>query len=184
MEQGEQSTRYFYQRFHTHRSNSHFSELHISDDASIPPSTDPADITQFATNHFTDLWASSPTFTHSPLTQFIPQLPIHSIRQFALPISSLEISKAIQSKEDNSAPGPDGLTYAFYKTFLPSMTSILSQIANLIAHGSLPPPSWSETHTILIHKKDQDPSYISNRCPITLANTDLKLISTALSTRI
>src|SRR5438128_12103146 len=64
------------------------------------------------------------------------------------------------------------------------MTSILSQIANLIAHGSLPPPSWSETHTILIHKKNQDPSHISNRCPITLANTDLKLISTTLSTRI
>src|SRR5438132_13103351 len=64
------------------------------------------------------------------------------------------------------------------------MTSILSQIANLIAHGSLPPPSWSETHTILIHKKNQDPSYISNRHLITLANTDLKLISTVLSSQI
>ena len=36
----------------------------------------------------------------------------------------------------------------------------------------------------MIHKKNQDPSHIANRHPITLANTDLKLISTTLSTRI
>src|SRR5207247_1027687 len=145
MEQGEQSTQYFYRHFRSHQSNTHISELHTTEDSSLPPTSDPSDISLFATEHFTDLWSSSPPFTHSPLSQFIPQLPIHSIIHFALPISPLEISKAIQSKDDNSAPGPDGLTYALYKTFLPSMTSILSQIANLIAHGSLPPPSWSET---------------------------------------
>src|SRR5438128_7873401 len=64
------------------------------------------------------------------------------------------------------------------------MTLILSNIANLISQGHPPPPSWSDTFTILIHKKNQDPSYIHNCCPITLANTDLKLISTILSTRI
>src|SRR5438128_6265136 len=64
------------------------------------------------------------------------------------------------------------------------MTWMLADIANLISQGCPPPPSWSETHTILINKKNQDPSYISNRRPITLANTDLKIISTTLSTRI
>src|SRR5438128_11866447 len=64
------------------------------------------------------------------------------------------------------------------------MTWMLADIANLISQGCPPPPSWSETHTILINQKNQDPSYISNRRPITLANTDLKIISTTLSTRI
>src|SRR5437660_4567015 len=127
---------------------------------------------------------SLPPFIHSPLSQHIPQLPIHSIRHFSSPISPLEISKAIQTKDDNSAPGPDGLTYAFYKLFISPMTLILSQVANLVSQGIPPPPSWSDTYTILLHKKTQDPSYIANRRPITLANTDLKIISTVLSTRI
>src|SRR5437879_2855965 len=184
IEQGEQSTRYFYQRFRTHRSNTNISELHISDDLSTPPSTDIADITQFTTDHFTNLWSSSPPLAQSPLSRYIPQLPIHSIRQLTTPISTLEISQAIQSKDDNSAPGPDGLTYIFYRTFISPMTSILSNIAQLISQGLPPPPSWSNTYTILLHKKNQDPSHISNRRPITLANTYIKIISTALSTRI
>ena len=127
---------------------------------------------------------SPPPFIHSPLSQYIPQLPIHSIRHFSSPISPLEISKAIQAKDDNSAPGPDGLTYAFYKSFISYITLILSHVANLVSQGIPPPPSWSDTYTILLHnnKKTQDPSYISNCCPITLANTDLKIISTILST--
>src|SRR5437879_13000520 len=103
------------------------SELHTSDDLSTLPSTDLADITQFTTNHYTNLWSSSPPLAQSPLSRYIPQLPIHSIRHFASPISPLEISQAIQSKDNNSAPGPDGLTYIFYKTFISPITSILSK---------------------------------------------------------
>src|SRR5438128_4134124 len=138
MEQGEQSTRYFYQHFHACRSNTNVSELVISNDPSIPPSTDIAEITQFTTKHYTNLWSSSPPLIQSPLSRYIPQLPINSIRHFAIPISPLEISHAIQSKDDNSAPGPDGLTYIFYKTFISPMTSILSNITQLISQG-LPP---------------------------------------------
>src|SRR5438128_9311494 len=102
---------------------------------------DIADITQYTTNHFQQLWSSSPPLpiTISPISNYIPQLPTSSIRFFETPITPLEVSKAIQSKNDNSALGPDGFTYAFYKHFISPLTLMLANIANLIAQG-LPPP--------------------------------------------
>ena len=44
-----------------------------------------------------------------------------------------------------------------------------------------PPPSWSETTTILIPKKNSNPQYVTNLRPITLSNTDIKLLSTILA---
>ena len=74
------------------------------------------------------------------ISNYIPQLPTSSIRFFEAPITPLEVSKAIQSKNDNSAPGPDGFTYAFYKHFISPLTLMLANIANLIALGLPPPP--------------------------------------------
>src|SRR5581483_10742584 len=57
---------------------------------------------------------------------------------------------------------------------------------NLISAGQTPPPSWNETHTILIPKKNQDHTLLSNLIlrPITLSNTDLKILSTILAKRL
>src|SRR5207237_6261175 len=62
-------------------------------------------------------------------------------------------------------------------------SKILIPIFDMIASGSPPPPSWSQTTTILIHKKNTDPQYITNLRPITLSNTDIKLLSTILANR-
>ena len=53
----------------------------------------------------------------------------------------------------------------------------------MISNGSSPPLSWSHTTTILIHKKNTDPCFITNLHPITLSNTDIKLLSSILASR-
>ena len=69
----------------------------------------------------------------------------------------------------------------FYKLFPTQVASILLLIFHMISTGSPPPKSWSQTTTILLHKKNTDPKYVTNLRPITLSNTDIKLLSTILS---
>jgi hypothetical protein len=130
-----------------------------------------------------DLWQASPPLPTSPLSHYIPSLTPSSINSLSSPITITETLNTISSKEPDSSPGPDGLTYKFYKLFPSSTALILTRIFNLIANGSLPPSSWSETHMVLLHKKTTDSRYIHNRRPITLSNTDLKLLSTILAAR-
>jgi hypothetical protein len=150
-----------------------------------PPtlSSDISVISQHATHHFADLWQASPPLPTTSLSNYIPTLPPNSINSLSSPITTSETLRIISSKEPDSSPGPDGLTYKFYKLFPSPTTLILTRIFNLIANGSLPPASWSETHTILLHKKNNDPQYIHNRRPITLSNTDLKILSSILASR-
>src|SRR5438128_597638 len=119
----------------------------------------------------------------SPLYHYIPSLSHNSITTLSSPISTQETLNTINSKEPDSSPGPDGLTYNFYKLFPTPTSLILTRIFNLIANGSPPPHSWSKTSTILLHKKNSDPLYIQNHHPITLSNTDLKILSTILAAR-
>src|SRR6185369_1841315 len=83
-----------------------------------------------------------------------------------------------------SAPGPDGFTYAFYQHFKLILAPILATVFNLVSTGQNPPSTWNDTYTILIPKKNQDQTIITNLRPITLSNTDLKLLSTILAKRL
>ena len=147
-------------------------------------STDINNILNHSKSHFNSLWSSPPPFTSTPLSTYIPKLPPSSISSLNLPISNDELYEAIKSKKDSSAPGPDGLPYKFYKIFSTQISKILIPIFNSIAFHSTPPPSsWSETIITLIHKKNTDPHYVNNLCPIVLSNTDIKLLSTILANR-
>src|SRR6185312_10941045 len=64
------------------------------------------------------------------------------------------------------------------------LAPILATVYNHVSTGQTPPITWSETHTILIPKKDQDTTIITNLRPITLSNTDLKILSTVLAKRL
>ena len=101
-------------------------------------STNINDILNHSKTHFSSLWSSSPSFTSTPLSSYIPTLPPTSISSLDFPISPEELYEAIKSKKDHSAPGPDGLPYKFYKTFPTQISKILIPIFNSIAFQSTP----------------------------------------------
>jgi len=80
----------------------------------------------------------------------------------ALPIHASQILAAINDKQPHSAPGPDGFTYAFYQHFKLLLAPILATVYNHVSTGQTPRITWSKTHTILIPKKDQDTTIITN----------------------
>jgi hypothetical protein len=85
---------------------------------------------------------------------------------------------------NESAPGPDGIPYSYYKTFhsilLPKM---LQAWQWSLASDSLC-SSQILSSIFLIPKKDKDKTHIKNWRPITLSNCDIKIITKAYAIRL
>ena len=91
-------------------------------------------------------------------------------------ISDLEITKAVNSFKSNKAPGPDGLTAAFYKKFvgdlLPLFRAVIEESWN---EGELP-ASMNLSYITLLPKAENC-TQTSQYRPISLINVDYKIIS-------
>jgi exonuclease III len=99
-------------------------------------------------------------------------------RTLEVPFTQEEVAEHIASRLGyDKAPGPDGLTAEFYRTFQHSLAPILT---NLFNHALAHPRSWShhftESQICLIHKKGPTTD-MKNYRPIALLNTDYKILT-------
>ena len=91
-------------------------------------------------------------------------------------ITITELEETLRSCSD-SAPGPDGIPYSYLKHFWQHIgEKILNSWAYSIATSQLP-PSHKVSYLKLIPKAGKDIRLINNLRPITLSNTDHKLIT-------
>lgn len=65
-------------------------------------------------------------------------------------ITSLEIETAIQQMKSGKAPGLDGLTTEFYKTFKTELTPYIEGLSRYCLEYSVLPPSWGQARLVLI----------------------------------
>ena len=93
-----------------------------------------------------------------------------------------EVKKAIKDS-NNKGPGPDGLTYEFYKTFESQMLEILSELYNNMYIRGRMEDGMRESYIRLIHKKG-DTGELKNWRPISLSNTDYKIMSKVFTNRL
>ncbi|GBO24903.1 hypothetical protein AVEN_53805-1 [Araneus ventricosus] len=96
--------------------------------------------------------------------------------------SVAEVIKKLRNAE-NSAAGPDRLTYHHWRTVDPSGKTLV-KIFNLCLLFRRIPPSWKETKTILIPKKNVDLALPANWRPIALSNTIYKLFTKCITGRL
>ncbi|KAG8180531.1 hypothetical protein JTE90_018151 [Oedothorax gibbosus] len=97
------------------------------------------------------------------------------------PFSPDEV-KARLFKFENSAPGPDRISYSHLKEADPSCTAI-AKVLNVCLRAKRIPYQWKTSRTILIHKKG-DLDDISNWRPISLCATLYKLLTGCLASRL
>ena len=98
-------------------------------------------------------------------------------------IQETEVTKAIKDSNSNKSPGPDGLTYEFYKTFEDQLSEILTELYNNIHLRGRMEDGMRESYIRMLHKKG-DRSELKNWRPISLSNTDYKIMSKVLTTRL
>jgi exonuclease III len=102
------------------------------------------------------------------------------------PLNISEFQDVINSLNSNTSPGFDGLTSEFYKRFWHNIKDIY--LSSLELNNNNPPENlpdfFSSASTILLPKPDTNLIDIMNWRPISLLNTDYKILSKVITNRI
>ena len=106
----------------------------------------------------------------------IEAVPQDQAETLAAGLTLEELSATLKTCSD-SAPGPDGIPYSFLKHFWRSFGPVLLSAWQYSLTISQLPPSHKVSYLRLIPKAGKDSRIITNLRPITLSNTDHKLIT-------
>ena len=95
-------------------------------------------------------------------------------------ITNTDIETVIRNRPANKSSGLDGFTAELYQKFREDLLKLFQKIAE---EGKLPNSFYEATIT-LIPKSDKDATKKENFRPITLMNTDEKILNKILANRI
>ena len=99
-------------------------------------------------------------------------------------ITEFEVERAINKLNKDSAPGPDGLTSNLYKKYSDLFVPLLTDVFNDIIKTGVAPPSFNMAIMKLIPKKFLMVKKVSDLRPLSLINSDQKILSHILAFRI
>ena len=99
------------------------------------------------------------------------------------PFSKQEIAEAVLGLRNNRTPGPDGIGIDFYKIFWAKIGDLLCDAIHEMFQENTMISSSSCGIINLIPKKNKDMRFLKNLRPITLLNSDYKVIEKAIAAR-
>jgi exonuclease III len=99
------------------------------------------------------------------------------------PIEMSELANALSNTQNGKSPGLDGITYEFYKYFWTELSPLLLRVIKTSLEEGHLPTSMYKGIIILVPKRG-DLTNIRNWRPITLLNTDYKLLTRCVAKRI
>lgn len=114
----------------------------------------------------------------------LPTLPTEAMSSLNDPIDAEELEDVLKALPLGKAPGPDGLTYLYYKTFSSQLAPHLLGLFNAFLEGLPIPSTMSHSYITLVPKAGKDLSDCSSYRPIALLNSDLKIYTKLLANRL
>ena len=148
--------------------------------------SEPQDLLKETYNFYKSLYSAQPCIEQARnqfLTAAIPSLPVDACESCEGLITEEELLKAVKSMENNKSPGFDGLTTNFYKHFGPILNEKLTRVYNhAFKTGRLTVSQRRGIISLLFKKGDR--TLLKNWRPVTLLNTDYKILTKALTNRL
>ena len=179
--EGELSNKYFFNLLNR-KTNDEINVIVRDDGVEL---TDPKQVTDEVKSFYKNLYESVPDqleINDEIFRHIRPVDPVDSTNM-TQPLTLEDLTSALDTCKD-SAPGPDGIPYSYLKFFWKDIGPvILESWLYSLRIGELP-PSHKLSYLRLIPKAGKDPRKISNLRPITLSNTDHKLITKAYSKKL
>jgi len=188
IEEGEQPTKYFLGLEKTRATQGSMTAI-IKNDTMLQSTgqvtLDPLEIQIEVKRFYEHLYNHRATTetTQSEYLRFVPTLTEEHKKALGRPIDIQEVKVAIMATGGEKSPGIDGLTYEFYKTFIDNVSPMLATIYNNLPSTNQLPNDFGMSLVTLLFKKG-DPKDITNWRPISLQNTDEKILSKVLATRL
>lgn len=137
---------------------------------------------------YTDLYTSELPKDLAKIDEFLSTTELPKLDQedqeLDSPFTPKEVEKALSSLQSNKSPGENGFPPVFYREFKDVLIPLIMDVINLASRTQSLPESFSTAIITVIHKKNRDPLKCSSYWPISLLNTDYKLISKALANRL
>ena len=148
-------------------------------------------LAEHAVQHYSAVSAKQPTIPESQAivlsTITAPQVQPISAAAAAdagsLVVTEEEVLKAMKSTKANTSPGPDGIPAALWRWCKDPLAKVLARLYTAIGHTGTTPPGFPKGAVVALYKGKGDAAMLVNYRPITLLNTDYRLLAKVLATR-
>ena len=97
------------------------------------------------------------------------------------PVTHAHIQEALQSMDTDSAPGPDGLTYKWYRQFWTKLSPFFLKMIDEMLDIEMLEDSQNLSYISLMLKDPDNPHLVKNYRPLALNNTDYKIITKTIA---
>ena len=144
--------------------------------------TDPCRITNEQVAFYSELYTSDKQIRFTLKNNSEVRINPDSVNEMQFSMS--EIAQAAFSLNNDKTPGKDGIGIDFYKVFWKDISYCYKEMIDACFKNEALPVDITTGVLNLIPKAGKDPRYLKNLRPITLLNTDYKIIEKCISNRI
>ena len=148
--------------------------------------TDNKEIVETFEKYYTQLFATEQTDANIQVqyTKITKALQDDQTKEMNKPFTLQDMKVTLHNMNKNKTPGPDGLTTEFYNFFFTTLGPILHATLEEAYNNMELPNSMNTSYITLLPKKDTDKTQLINYRPISLLNTDYKILTKTLANKL